>query len=34
MPRRMRITERPLEVHDRPLESMMAVVGDDLGLAR
>ena len=29
-----RITERPLEVPDRPLESMMAVLGDELDLAR
>jgi phosphoribosylaminoimidazole-succinocarboxamide synthase len=29
-----RITERPLEVPDRPLESMMSVLGDELGLAR
>ena len=29
-----RITERPLEVPDRPLESMMEVLGDELGLTR
>ena len=29
-----RITGRPVEVPDRPLESMMAVLGDELGLAR
>jgi phosphoribosylaminoimidazole-succinocarboxamide synthase len=29
-----RITERRLEIPERPLESMMAVLGDELGLAR
>ena len=29
-----RITETPVDVPDRPLESMMAVLGDELGLAR
>ena len=29
-----RITQAPLEVPDHPLESMMAVLGDELGLAR
>ena len=29
-----RITERRVEIPDRPLESMMAVLGDELGLAR
>ena len=29
-----RITERPLEVPDRPLESIMTVLGDELGLVQ
>jgi hypothetical protein len=29
-----RITESSVDVPDRPLESMMAVLGDELGLAR
>ena len=29
-----RVTGRPLEPPDRPLESMMTVLGDEMGLAR
>jgi len=29
-----RIIGRPIEVPERPLESMMAVLGDEFGLAR